>query len=167
MPLALLAAAHLREVLLAGVLLPHPEPAEAATKLSTGPQHTHPPQTRSAIDAISASSPHDAMEQIRSLHFEMVPAAPCHLLAFENSLHLAQVEKRSCNDLTEMNTRPTCWTDCAQGGHCWSATAAEGHRLPEALLSCKALRCCISSKFSLLSKDRTWVQALTKPQDRR
>ena len=56
MPLALLAAAHLREVLLAGVLLPHPEPAEAATKLSTGPQHTHPPQTRSAIDAISASS---------------------------------------------------------------------------------------------------------------
>ena len=56
MPLALLAAAHLREVLLAGVLLPHTEPAEAATKLSTGPQHTHPPQTRSAIDAISASS---------------------------------------------------------------------------------------------------------------
>ena len=152
MPLALLAAAHLGEVLLARVLLPHPEPAEAATKLSTGPQHAHPPQTRSAIDAISASSPHDAMEQIRSLHFEMVPAAPCHLLASENSLHLTQVEKRSCSDLTEKNTWPTCWTDCAQGGHCWSATAAEGHRLPEALLSYKAPRCCLSSKSSLFAK---------------
>ena len=152
MPLVLLAAAHLGEVLLARVLLPHPEPAEAATKLSTGPQHTHPPQTRSAIDAISASSPHDAMEQIRSLHFEMVPAAPCHLLASENSLHLTQVEKRSCSDLKEMTTWSTCWTDCAQGGHCWSATAAEGHRLPEALLSYKAPRCCLSSKFSLFAK---------------
>ena len=152
MPLVLLAAAHLGEVLLARVLLPHPEPAEAATKLSTGPQHAHPPQTRSAIDAISASSPHDAMEQIRSLHFEMVPAAPCHLLASENSLHLTQVEKSSCSDLTEKNTQPTCWTDCAQGGHCWSATAAEGHRLPEALLSYKALRCCLSSKLPLFAK---------------
>ena len=152
MPLVLLAAAHLGEVLLARVLLPHPEPAEAATKLSTGPQHAHPPQTRSAIDAISASSPHDAMEQIRSLHFEMVPAAPCHLLASENSLHLTQVEKSSCSDLTEKNTWSTCWTDCAQGGHCWSATAAEGHRLPEALLSYKAPRCCLSSKLPLFAK---------------
>ena len=152
MPLALLAAAHLGEVLLARVLLPHPEPAEAATKLSTGPQHAHPPQTRSAIDAISASSPHDAMDSTRSLHFEMVPATPCHLLASENSLHLSQVEKSSCSDLTEKNTWPTCWTDCAQGGHCWSATAAEGHRLPEALLSYKAPRCCPSSKLPLFAK---------------
>ena len=152
MPLVLLAAAHLGEVLLARVLLPHPEPAEAATKLSTGPQHAHPPQTRSAIDAISASSPHDAMESIHSLHFEMVPATPCHLLASENSLHLSQVEKSSCSDLTEKNTWPTCWTDCAQGGHCWSATAAEGHRLPEALLSYKAPRCCLSSKLHLFAK---------------
>lgn len=127
------------------------------------PAHSSPPKHVLQL----MQSQLQAMESIHSLHFEMVPATPCHLLASENSLHLAQVEKRSCSDLTEKNTRPTCWTDCAQGGHCWSATAAEGHRLPEALLSCKALRCCISSKFSLLSKDRTWVQALTKPQDRR